>query len=90
MHVDLADVPAGAESQDITAPHCRHEPDLVPSAQMVNHEKDLVPREVEVATRHVFVSVRVYMKHHVDDLIFRGNLLSHVPPFEGGNELLEA
>jgi len=34
------------ESQGITAALRGHESDLARSAQMVNHEKDLVPREV--------------------------------------------
>lgn len=78
------------ESQGTTAPHCGHEPDLPRSAQMVNHEKDLVPCEVGTVTRHAFEVAGLYMKRHVDHVIFRGHLLRHGPPFEERNELLEA
>ena len=64
------------ESQGITAPLRRHEPDLARPAQMVNHEKDLVPREVGAATRHV------------EHLIFRSDLLRHVRPLKERNEWL--
>lgn len=76
------------ESQGITAPLRGYESDLARSAQMVNHEKDLVPREVGAATRHVFEVACLYMKQHVDHLIFRGDPWRHVPPFEERNELL--
>ena len=76
------------ESQGITALHCGHEPDLPRSAQMVNHEKDLVPCEVGALARYFFKVARWYRPHHVDHLIFRSNLWRHVPPFEERNELL--
>jgi hypothetical protein len=77
------------ESHGITAPLRGHEPDLPRSAQMVNHEKDLVPREVGAAPRDVFEVAHTCVKHDVDHLIFRGDLLRHVPPFEDRNELLK-
>ena len=55
---------------------------------MVNHEKDLVPREVGAATRDVFEVARACVKHYVDHLIFRGDFLRHVPPFGERKELL--
>jgi hypothetical protein len=55
---------------------------------MVNREKDLVPCEVEAAPHQVFDVARRYRPHYVDHLIFRGDLLRHVPPFEERNELL--
>lgn len=76
------------ESQRITALHRGHELDLPRSAQMVNREKDLVPREVRAATRHVFEVACLYMNQHVDHLSFRGDLWRHVPPFEERNESL--
>jgi hypothetical protein len=76
------------ESQGITAPLCGHEPDLACSAQMVNHEKDLVPCEAGALAPSFIDVARACVKHYVDHLIFRGDLLRHVPPFEERNELL--
>ena len=76
------------ESQGITAPLRGYESELARSAQMVNREKDLVPCEVGAAPHQVFDVARRYRPHYVDHLIFRGDLLRHVPPFEGRNELL--
>ena len=58
------------ESQGITTALRGHESDLACLAQMVNHGKDLVPREVGAATCHVFEVARAVVKHHVDHLIF--------------------
>ena len=77
------------ECQGITAPLCWREPHLPRSAQMVNREKDLVPREVGAAKRQIFEVARRYRPHHVDNLILRRHLLRHVPPFEERNELLK-
>ena len=76
------------ESQGITAPLRGHEPDLARSAQMVNHEKHLVPCEVGAATRNVFEVAGRGSVQDVDHLIFRGDLLRHVPPVEERNALL--
>ena len=76
------------EGQGISAQATGHEHDSATSAQMVNHEKDLVPREVGAAPRDVLDVARTCVKHDVDHLIFRGDLLRHVPPFEERNELL--
>jgi hypothetical protein len=76
------------EREGITAPFRGHEPGSPRSAQMVNHEKDLVPREVGAATRDVFKGARAGVKHAVDHLIFCGDFLRHVPPGEKRNALL--
>ena len=76
------------EREGITAPFREPEPDLPRSAQMVNHEKDLVPREVGAATRDIFEGARVCAKQDVDHLVFCGDLLRHVPPVEEQNALL--
>ena len=76
------------ESQGITAPFRGHESDLPRSAQMVNHEKHLVPREVGALTRDLFEVAGMGSAQDVDHEIFRGDLLRHVPPFEERNELL--
>ena len=76
------------ESQGITAPLRGHEPDLARSAQMVNDEKHLVPRKIGALTRDLFEVAGMGSVQDVDHLIFRGDLLRHVPPFEERNELL--
>ena len=76
------------ESQGVTAPLRGHEPDLARSAQMVNHEKDLVPRKIGAATRDLFQVAIMGSVQDVDHLIFRGDLLRHVPPVEEWNALL--
>ena len=76
------------ESQGRTTPLRGHHPDLARSAQTVNCDKDLVPRELGAATPQVFKVARTGAKDHVDHLIFHGDLLCHVPPFEVRNELL--
>jgi hypothetical protein len=77
------------ESQGVTAPFRGHEPELARSAQMVNHEKDLVPREVGALAHDVFEVARACMDHHVDHLIFRGRMLCHAPPVGEQNALLQ-
>ena len=72
----------GQESHGITTPLRGHQPDLACPAQMVNREKDLVPREVGAAPHQIFEVARRYSPHYVDHLIFRGDLLRHVPPFK--------
>jgi hypothetical protein len=77
------------EREGITAPLRGFESDLARSAQMVNHKKDLVPREVGALVRHVFEVARMCVTHHVDYLIFRVDLLRHMPPLnEERNKLL--
>ena len=49
------------------------------SAQMVDGEKDLVPREIGAATRHVFEVAGLGPLHDVDHLIFYGRMLCHAP-----------
>lgn len=76
------------EREGITTFLPASEPDLACSAQMVNHEKDLVPREVGALARHVFQVAHAGVQHQVDHLIFCGDLLIHLPPFEERNEVL--
>ena len=56
---------------------------------MVDREKDLVPREVKTATHHLFEVAHRCRPYDVDHLIFRGELLRHVPPFEERNGFLK-
>ena len=72
----------GQESHGITTPLRGHQPDLACPAQMVNHGKYLVPREVGALARDVFEVAHGCVKYDVDHLIFRGDLLRHMPPFE--------
>ena len=72
----------------ITALFREPEPDLPRSAQMVNHEKDLVPREVGATTCDIFEGARACAKQDFDHLFFCGDLLRHVPPCEERNALL--
>jgi hypothetical protein len=76
------------ESQGITTLLRGHQSDPARSAQMVNREKDLVPREVEAATHHLFQVAPRCRPYDVDYLIFRADLLRHVPPFEERKEFL--
>ena len=76
------------ESQGITTPLRGHQPDPARSAQMVDREKDLVPREVEAATHHLFQVAPRCRPYYVDHLILRTALLRHVPPFKERNEFL--
>jgi hypothetical protein len=49
----------------------------------------LVPRQIGALTRDLFEVAHARVKHHVDHLIFRDDLLRHVPPFKERNELLK-
>ena len=88
VNIDLADFPAVQESQGITASLRGHEHDLTGSAQAVDGEKDLVPRKIRALTHDVFEVAGMGSVQDVDHLIFRGDLLRHVPPFDERNELL--
>ena len=76
------------ESQGISSPLRGHQPDMARPAQMVNREKDLVPREVGAATHHLFEVARGAVNHDVDHLIFCCCMLCHVQPLGEENELL--
>ena len=76
------------ESQGITASLRGHEPDLARSAQMVNHEEHLVQRKIGAVPSDLFEVAGMGSVQDVDHLIFRGDLLRHVPPLEERNELL--
>jgi hypothetical protein len=58
------------ESQGRTTPLRGHHPDLARSAQTVNCDKDLVPRELGAATPQVFKVARTCAKDHVDHLLY--------------------
>ena len=70
------------------APAPGHEHDLSASAQTVDGEKHLVPRKISALPRDLFEVARARAKHDVDHLIFRSDLLRHVPPVEKRNALL--
>ena len=77
------------EGQGISAPASGHEHDSATSAQAVDGEKHLLPRKIGALTRDPFEIAGTGSVHDVDHVIFRGDLLRHVPPFEERNELLE-
>jgi hypothetical protein len=76
------------ESYGIKAPAPGDEHDLATSAQAVDSEKYLVPRQIGTSTRDLFEVARACVKHDVDHLIFHGRMLCHAPPFEVQYELL--
>ena len=77
------------EGHSISAPAPGHEHELAVSAQVVDGEKHLVPRKVGALPRDLFEVAGMSFVHDVDHLIFHGDLLCHVPPFEVRNELLK-
>jgi len=77
------------ESYGIQAPALGHEQDLAASAQAVDGEKHLVPRQVGALTRDLFKVTGACSVHDVDYLNFHGCRLCHAPPFGVRNELLE-
>lgn len=64
----------------IEAPAPGHEPDLSTSAQAVDGEKHLVPRQIGALTCDVFEVAGLNSLYDVDDLIFNGRRLCHAPP----------
>ena len=76
------------ERQGIPALLRGHEPDLARATQMVNHEKHLVPRQIGALPRDIFEVAGRGSVQDVDHLIFRGDLMRHVPPLEERNALL--
>ena len=76
------------ESYCINAPAPGQEHDLAASAQAVDSEKHLVPRQVGTLTHDLFKVTGLNFMYDVDHLIFCGDLLRHVPPVEERNELL--
>ena len=76
------------EGHGIRASATGHEHDLAASAQTVDGEKHLVPREVGAATRDVFEIAGRGSVQDVDHLIFCGDLLRHVSRLDERNALL--
>lgn len=76
------------EGHGISAPARGYEHDLADSAQAVDGEKHLVPRNIGALTREVFEVAGMGSPYDVDHLIFHGRMLRHAPPFGERNELL--
>ena len=68
------------EGHNISAAAPGHEHDLAASAQAVDGEKHLVPRQIGALTRHLFEVAAMDSVHEVDDEIFYGRILCHAPP----------
>ena len=77
------------ESHRIHAPASGHEPNLAASAQTVDGEKYLVPRQTSALTYDLFEVTDMDSAHDVDDLIFYGRMLCHAPPIGEQNALLK-
>ena len=76
------------EGHGISAPAPGQEHDLTASAQAVDGEKHLVPREVGALPRDLFEVAHAHVKHDIDHLIFHGRMLCHAPPIWEQNALL--
>ena len=76
------------EYHNIGASALVREHDLAVSAQMVDGEKHLVPREMRALTRDIFEVAAVDTAHHVDHLIFHNRILDHATTFEERHALL--
>ena len=76
------------EGHSISAPAPGHEYELAASAQAVDGEKHLVPRQVGALPRDLFEVAGMGSVHDVDHLIFYGRMLCHAPPFREQNALL--
>jgi hypothetical protein len=57
-----------------------HEHELTASAQAIDGEKHLVPRQIGALPHDLFKVARARVKHDVDHLIFYGRMLCHAPP----------
>jgi hypothetical protein len=77
------------ESHRIHAPASRHEPNLAASAQSVDGEKYLVPRQTGTLTYDLFEVTDMNSAHDVNHLIFYGQMLCHAPPIGEQNALLK-
>ena len=77
------------ESHRIHAPASGHEPNLAASAQPVDGEKYLVPRQTSALTYDLFEVTGMDSAHDVDDLIFYGRGLCHAPPIGEQKALLK-
>ena len=63
------------EGHGIHATAPGHERDLAVSAQVVNGEKHLVPRQISALMRDLFEVAGMSFVHDVDHLIFHGRVL---------------
>ena len=77
------------EDHRIHAAASRHEPNLTASAQPVDGEKYLVPRQTGALTYDLFEVTDMDSAHDVDDLIFYGRGLCHAPPIGDQDALLK-
>jgi|CXWL01.1.fsa_nt_gi hypothetical protein len=62
----------------------RYEPNLAASAQSVDREKHLVPRQIGALARDLFHVAHMDSAYDVDDQIFYGRLLCHAHPLKYG------
>ena len=76
------------EGHSISAPAPGHELELTVSAQTVDGEKHLVPRQIGALPRDLFEVARARVKHDVDHLSVHGRMLCHAPPFGEQNALV--
>jgi hypothetical protein len=65
-----------------------HEHDFAASAQTVDGEKHLIPREIGTFTRDVFEVAGADPAHDVDHLIFHNRMLCHATTFGERHALL--
>ena len=72
------------ESHRIYASAFRYEPNLAASAQPVDREKYLVPRQIGALARDLFHIADMDSAHDVGYQIFYGRLLCHAHPLKYG------
>jgi len=77
------------EGHRIKAPAPGQEHQLAASAQVVDGEKHLVPRQISALMRDLFEVAGMSFVHDVDHLIFHGRMLCHAPPIGEENALLQ-
>jgi len=77
------------EGHRIKAPAPGQEHQLAASAQVVDGEKHLVPRQIGALTHDLFEVAGMGSVQHVDHLIFHGRMLCHAPPIGEENALLQ-
>ena len=77
------------DGQGISAPVPRHEHELTASAQSLDGEKHMVPRQIGTLPHDLYKVSRARVKHDVDHLCFHGCMLWHVPPLGEQNALLQ-
>ena len=77
------------EGHRIKASAPGHEQEFAVSAQVVDGEKHLVPRQIGALPRDLFEVAGMGSVHDVDHLIFHGRMLCHAPPIGEENALLQ-